>query len=274
MVIDTRGTTWLADLLKFIALASMNKISKPLSLASLSLLLLSWVFSTQTATAYPKPDSSPSFLISQSFKPPSRGTAPPSSGGATRGISCLKPSEKPLTSLLPQSRVGLTYSSNPTFYWYVPQPSAKTAKFLLMGNNDTEVVYETTLNLPSQPGIVSFTLPTSTASLAQNQQYHWYLIIGCSQFDQAANPSVEGWVERVSPEAKIASQLEKADLKTRAQIYAENGIWHEALATVATLRKATSAKPGTIAGWNELLKSVNLEAIAAEPLLELSVSQN
>jgi len=211
--------------------------------------------------------------ISQSFKPPSRGVAPPTAGGATRGESCLK-GRKQLTSLIPQDRLGLTYSGNPTFHWFVPKSPARTAKFLLLGNDDADVVYETTLALPSEAGIVSFTLPEKVPPLEVGQQYHWFLVVGCSQTDQSANPSVEGWVERVSPEPNISSQLEKATPVGRVKIYADNGIWHEAVTALATLRKTSPTDKALLTGWDELLKSVGLEAIAPEPLLNANLSKN
>lgn len=212
------------------------------------------------------------FKISQSFKPPSRGTAPPTAGGATRGESCLK-GRKQLTSLVPQDRLGLTYSGNPTFHWFVPQSPARTAKFLVLGDDDSEVVYETNLALPSESGIVSFTLPQDAQPLEVGKQYHWYLVVGCSQTDQSANPSVEGWVERVSPESQILSQLEKATPAARVKIYADNGIWHEAVTTLATLRKTKPTDQTLLAGWNELMKSVGLGAIAPEPLINANLSK-
>lgn len=256
----------------------MLRTLKPTSLLVFTGIILTGLsLSTAQSQAHPPQPGKRSFQVSQSFKPPSRGTAPPTAGSATRsgtlGNSCLS-SGKQLTSLMPQTRLGLSYRGNPTFYWYVPPSSAKTAKFLLLSNNDADVHYETTLNLPNDPGIVSFALPSTVSPLEVGKQYHWYLVLNCSQNDQSANPSVEGWVERVAPGTDISSQLQKADAKSRARIYAENGIWYEAVATLATLRQTNPQDAATIAGWNELLKSVNLEAIAAEPLVEATLSQN
>ncbi len=229
--------------------------------------------STTAGLAQSTPTVRPPFQISQSFKPPSRGTAPPSAGGATRGETCLT-GDKPLTSLVPPNLVGLTHSSHPTVFWYLPQSPAKTAKFLLLSNDDSDVVFETTLNLPGTAGVVSFTLPEHLPPLEMNKQYHWYLVLGCSQTDQSANPSVEGWVERVTPDAEMVSQLQKADLRQKAKIYAENGIWYEAVMTIAELRRTKPQDATAIAGWQELLKSVKLDAIAAEPLLNTNIGHN
>ncbi|MDX2239561.1 MAG: DUF928 domain-containing protein [Leptolyngbyaceae cyanobacterium bins.302] len=256
----------------------MNRTLKSASLLISTVIVLTGLSLSPTPSeANPTPSRQRSFQISQSFKPPSRGTAPPTAGSATRsgtlGNSCLT-SGKQLTSLMPQTRLGLSYSGNPTFYWYVPPSSAKTAKFILLSNDDADVHYETTLNLPKTSGIVSFALPSTVPPLEVGKQYHWYLVVSCNENDQIANPSLEGWVERVEPTPDLSSQLQKADFKSRARIYAENGIWYEAVTTLATLRQTNPKDAATIAGWNELLKSVNLDAIAAEPLYQATLSQN
>lgn len=255
----------------------INRFTKPAFFLSATFLLSGLAVSTRASNAPTLQSPSTSLttrsqLISQSFKPPRRGTAPPSAGGATRGETCLKGS-KQLTSLMPQARIGLTYSSNPTFYWFVPPSPATAAKFLLLSNDDATVVYETTLSLPSQPGVISFTLP-STTGLEVGKQYHWYLVVRCGETDQGANPSVEGWVERITPESEVSIQLEKATPAERAKLYADNGIWYEAVTTLAELRRTRPDDTIAIAGWTELLKSVGLDAIAAEPLSDRNLSQN
>lgn len=210
--------------------------------------------------------------ISQAFKAPKRGSAPPSAGGATRGETCLKNS-KQFTSLIPQSRIGLTASKNPTFYWYLPKSPATTARFLLLGNDDTDVVYETTLALPNKPGVVSFKLPETAPALEVDKQYHWYLIVKCSQTDQSANPSVEGWVERIQLEPTLSSQLDKADLAGQAKLLADNGVWYDALQASAQFRNQNAGQQKAEAAWAELLRSVGLGEIAKEPLLRVELSK-
>ncbi len=213
------------------------------------------------------------FQISQSFKPPNRGTLPPTAGGATRGNSCVPNHKKPI-SLIPKERLGLTFSANPTFYWHIPSSPAKTAKFLILTGDDVDVVYEATIPLSAKSGIISYVLPKNAPSLEIGKRYHWFLTLDCNPSNPSVNPITEGWTERISPDAALLKQIEKADLKTRASLYADSGIWHEAVTTLATLRRTNPQDSGAIANWNELLKSVGLSAIATEPLVDVTVSQN
>ena len=230
------------------------------------------------ATPAPQPQSGSilqnrgTFQISQSFKPPNRGTPPATAGGATRGNSCVPKNKKPI-SLIPQERLGLTFSANPTFYWHIPSSPAKVAKFLILTGDDVDLVYEATIPLPAKSGIISYALPKNAPPLEIGKSYHWFLTLECNPRDPGVNPVTEGWTERIAPNVTLLKQIEKADFKTRASLYAGNGIWHEAVTAIATLRRTNPQDSGAVDGWNELLKSVGLSAIATEPLLDVTVSQ-
>jgi hypothetical protein len=213
------------------------------------------------------------FQISQSFKPPNRGTPPPTAGGATRGNSCVPNHKKPI-SLIPKDSLGLTFNTNPTFYWHIPSSPAKVATFLILTGDEVDVVYEATIPLPAQSGIISYALPKNAPPLEIGKRYHWFLTLNCNPTDPGVNPITEGWTERIAPDITLLKQLEKADSKTRASLYASSGIWHEAVTTIAALRRTNPKDAGAISGWNELLTSVGLSAIAAEPLFDATVSQN
>lgn len=210
--------------------------------------------------------------LSQAFKAPNRGEAPPSAGGATRGQTCLKDITK-FKSLIPGKLPGLTTNARPTFYWHLPEGPATKANFLLLANKDQDVVYETTVDLPAKAGVMSFTLPKDAPALAPNQQYHWFLVAQCNQKNLSANPSVEGWIERVELEPGLMQQIETADLATRATLLANNGIWYDALAASAQLRTQQADSKEAKAAWAKLLQSVGLNDLVQAPVLSARLSQ-
>ncbi len=231
--------------------------------------------SSQAAIVEPTPHSQQTlkgnWIISQTFRPPNLGNPPATAGGATRGTSCLQ-GKQPFTPLLPQSQIGLTLSSHPTFFWYVPQSSATTAQFVLMTGNDGQVIYETSLTLPTKAGIVSFTLPNTVKPLEIGQRYHGFLMINCSTANRSGNPAAEGWVERAS-RADLSAKIQQTSERELPSLYAEQGIWYEALTSLAHLRQMNPSDPSLTSSWERLLKSVGLETFATAPIVEpLSVS--
>lgn len=219
----------------------------------------------QSSTSqYSLPDH---WKISQAFKPPNRGTPKSTVGGATRG-GCT-PTGQSIVSLMPDTKLGLTFSEHPTFFWYVPAMSAQTAEFLLMGSDDTEVVYQATITLSQAPGIVSFKLPANVApALQSGKTYHWYLSIACNPEDtNSIAASVEGWVERTAPSPDLLKRLNKAAERDRPVMYAEAGIWHEAITALANLRQSNPNNAKINSDWQEMLKSIGLNQIVDQPLV-------
>lgn len=139
-------------------------------------------------------------------------------------------------------------------------------------DEDNKIVYETQVTLPSQAGVVSFSLPdTGTlAPLKVGKPYKWYFSIVHSFDNGSKDHLVQGWIQRVSPSPDLSRKLEQAASKNRLALYAAAGIWHDTLATLAELRRSTPNDATLVQQWEELLKSeaVELNAIAKEPLLE------
>lgn len=212
-------------------------------------------------------------LISQTFKPPKRGSPPVSAGGSTRGSFCIS-GKQLVTPLIPTNKLGLTFAERPKFFWYIPQTSVKTAKFILLADKDQKVFYETTLTLPNKPGIISHTLPESSPALTIGKTYHWYLTLVCHPQDFSANPRVEGWVERIQPESSLSAKLASAEARKLPYLYAEAGIWYEALTAVAQLRYSEPKNLRYVLNWRQFLKSVGLNAIASQPLLDCCQAEN
>ncbi len=246
---------------------------------SLSVALSAWAIavglttttSSQAAIVTPTPISQTAlkgnWIISQTFRPPNLGNPPATAGGATRGGACLKGTQR-FTALLPQSQIGLTLSGHPTFFWYVPQSPATTAQFLLMNRNDSQVVYETTLTLPTKAGIVSFKLPDTVQPLEVGQRYHWFLTINCNTIDRNGNPNADGWVERAAPNAGLSEKIQQTAERDLPTLYADQGIWYEALTSLAQLRQANPSDSSLTANWEKFLKSAGLGTFATEPLVE------
>lgn len=212
--------------------------------------------------------SAPLLAIAQEYHPPKRGIPGRREGAGTRG-TCLR-GPKLLMPLAPSDSFSATVSNSPTFFWYVPKTAAQTAEFALLDEND-RTLYKTTVALSSTPGVISITVPASvTASvLTVGTDFYWQLSILCDPSQPSINPFVEGVVQRIKPPAALASQLKKASLHERSTLYATNGIWQDAIATLAQERCAKPQDQRVIASWTRLLQSVHLEDYAETPLTQV-----
>lgn len=208
---------------------------------------------------------------SRVFKPPSRqgtpkGTVPAGSRG------CPQAARNPLTALVPvtkypdetELRWGLTTQDHPTFWFYVPYQtqSIRAAKFLLR-DRANRTIYQTSVTLTKTPGIVSFSLPATAPPLKNNQWYRLSLLIDVSCITNPDSQEVaQAWVKRETLTPVLLSQLDKATTLQKAILYAQNGIWFEALTTTAQLHRSNSQDTQ----WYILLQSAGLETFADEPI--------
>lgn len=194
-------------------------------------------------------------------------------GGAKRG-TC--PSVDPqLTALVPFTKEnsvtnvwGLTTEANPIFWFYVPytKDSAYPTEFVLQ-DEDSNPIYTEAIALPAQPGVISISLPANAPSLKIGKQYHWFLNIYCDSDQPSAPIYIEGVIKRVNLKPAIAQQLQTATPRQQFTIYVQNGIWYNALSTLAQLRQQNPQDAALKTEWKNLLSSISLDDVADKPIL-------
>jgi len=188
-------------------------------------------------------------------------------GGGFRGSRCVQ-DNKPLTALIPQESANLTTANFPTWFFYIPQNSAKNAVFRLVDEEDKEI-YQTNVEIPHKPGVISVSIPpTSTSSkLAVGKSYSWYFSLVCDPEDLSKNEFVGGVTQRIAPSPDLVTKLKNAKtMFDRANIYAQAGIWQETLTILAQLRRDNPNNSDLAKIWANLLQQVGLKEIAEEPL--------
>lgn len=190
-------------------------------------------------------------------------------GGASRCPDC-KNINLPLTALVPgdnsKSFLALTSTEYPTFWFYVPYALTPehSVEFVLQDAADN-YIYKTTFTAPGTPvGVVSIPLPADGAPLEIGKRYHWTFLIQ----DPSNFVFVQGFVQQVTQNSTLTSQLKAATPQERIALYAANGIWHETLTTLAELRRMNPEDARLAADWVNLLQSVGLDNIATEPIVQ------
>lgn len=203
------------------------------------------------------------------FDPPGSDKPDDTAGGASRGSGC--PQEVVITGgcvvpLMPGNRDGLTVTGRPTFFIYVPQNSVKEVFFSLVDQNNKNI-YQTRIALTGKSGILQFTLPENAPSLEVGKNYRWAFVVVGEQGLRPDSPGIQGRIRRIEPDSALLSQLQNISPIERAALYGKKGIWHETLASLAQARKLQPTDANLVSQWEQLLKSVGLEAIASQPLL-------
>lgn len=177
-----------------------------------------------------------------------------------------------LTAIVPQAKVGprekvwgMTIDSHPTFWFYVPVPmNVRTPiQFVLLDQDGNKVYSETFKPLLTPAGIIHITLPLSSPGLKEKQSYRWGLSIDCDPINKKETVSVRGMIYRTSLTAALQNQLEQIDKpRDRAMFYAKNGIWFDALTTLARQSSPWETPDATVVeAWSALLKQGNIQDV-------------
>jgi Domain of Unknown Function (DUF928) len=201
------------------------------------------------------------------FNPPKDLAPKKSTGGASRDASTCSANiatntTESVTPLLPKTNIGLTLTQLPTILIYVPQTKAKKAMFTLQDEQGKQY-YQTTLSIPAKRGVMAIKLPSSVPELKTGKNYQWSLVMICTQELEPDSPWVNGWIRRVESQYNFNHQ---SPLEVAAQL-ARMGIWYDSLATLAELKRKQPNNLTIGTYWQELLKSVDLNAIANEQLI-------
>ncbi|MEH2237651.1 DUF928 domain-containing protein [Nostoc sp.] len=219
--------------------------------------------------------------------PPDRGATGDRGGAASRGcgvgnqsVIALVPVYKETlkqgqTEAVSVTKVwGLTTEEYPTFWFFFPykKSAINSIEFVLKDESSKlgQTLYRTTVTIPEVPGIISIPLSATTPPLQVDKMYHWFfkMKIICNPQQPPEREYVEGWVQRVNLNPKLVDGPKQATPQQRVKLYAENGIWYDALTTLAELRLAKPQDPTLAVEWVNLLKSVDLENLAKQPLLK------
>ncbi len=196
-------------------------------------------------------------------------------GGARRG-TC--PDVKPeLTALVPFTEQppsvtnvwGFTTVERPTLWFYIPYTKASVNRAeLVLQDDNSHQIYNSAIALPNQPGVFSVPFSAKAPPLAVGKRYRWFFnVYGCDPQKPNSAIYVEGVIQRVNLNQAVAQQLKTAQPRQRVAIYAKNGIWHEALTTLAELRRQNPQDAALQAQWKDLLQAIGLSDVAAKPLV-------
>jgi hypothetical protein len=176
--------------------------------------------------------------------------------------------EKRITALVTEEPIGLTASERPTLWFYIPYPStpALSVEFVLRDERKKDI-YQTTLPVPGK-GIVSVPLPETVSPLESGKTYQWVFAVICDPADRMKDDLVKGKVTREALKPEVQSQLEAATSeRDRVIIYAENGLWYEAVTLLAELRRRSPEDKTFAEDWADLLGDVGLADMATEPFV-------
>lgn len=198
--------------------------------------------------------------------PPSNGQPRTTRAGGKRDQLCNQTTPTtPLRLLLPPSNEGHTTAAHPSFQVYIPETAAQNV-FWKLEDQEGQYHYHTVQSIPQGSGIVTVKMPETAPALESGQSFKVSLAVICGTALDPSDPVVEGWITRIAPTSTLVANPEMS--LARVADYAQNGVWFDAVNTLAELLRSQPNNPAIETAWEELLTSVGLESIETAKLLE------
>lgn len=205
--------------------------------------------------------------------PPEDGTPSTTRGAGSRddrrcsqdssSIALNQTTEKlSLTALVPGNHSGLTWSARPTLWVYVPQTSARQIVLSIREGNRFHT--QRFAPLTGQSGIIGIQATEDSPPLEVGKTYQWAIVLVCGERPSPNDPVVTALIRRQQSTEPLNTQ----NALQRASRYSEQGIWYDALTTLAEAKRSQPNNAELDKTWTSFLTqpSVGLGAIAAEPL--------
>jgi hypothetical protein len=204
-------------------------------------------------------------VLTANFSPSNSGVPGGTAGGGSRGGgACPTDSVNygaSLTPLLAANAQNLTTHGQPTFLVYIDN-TAVAQLFLRVSDSEGSYDYQTLLPISEESGILKISLPDHAPALSVGSTYQWSLAMICGESLRPDDPFIQGTIQRIDP----LTDLQSSEMEQVAQ-FAEQGIWYDAMSTLADLRYANPDNTDMQSAWVSLLNHVGLEELATEPLL-------
>jgi hypothetical protein len=232
----------------------MNPITAFGLLLTLILAPFTTLLSAQEATGSSAVKSSAGFA----YRPPLRGAPASRVGGGSRGVGEITLE----LSVLAPDHTGLTTKSQPTLYWYISKPANARLDVTVINDEEIDPILENVVGTPKSAGIQQLDLATVGTKLEPGIEYRWFVSVTPDEGQRSNDVIASGTIQYNPPGADLETRIAKADERTLASIYAENGVWYDAIDSIS---RAIQNNPGDAtlrAQRAGLLEQVGLKAAA------------
>ena len=190
------------------------------------------------------------------YSPPSRGAPGGRIGGGTRGGG----QNVFVLSVLAPDHSAFTTSEQPSLYWFISKPTSLPVELTVMDPQGVQPILETRVPAPVKAGIQPVRLADYNVHLAPGAAYRWFVAVIPDADRRSKDILAGGAIERVDLQQDVKAKLAKASEKEIPFIYAQAGLWYDALKSISDLIDAAPQDQELHNQRAALLKQVGLPA--------------
>lgn len=192
------------------------------------------------------------------YKPPMRGAPASRIGGGTRGTG----KDNFVLSVLAPDHTGLSSQAQPTLYWYASGPSTTKLEVTVIAEVAERPVLRENFEV-TRGGVQSFDLAKHGITLKPDTEYEWFVSAVPDPAQRSKDITSGGTIRRVAPDPAVQARVAAAGERQAPFIYAEAGLWYDAIDALSRLIKRYPNDSELQAQREVLLKQVGLPSIAS-----------
>jgi hypothetical protein len=169
-------------------------------------------------------------------------------------------------NVLAPGDTGYTTQEKPTIYWFASQPIDKPVEITITSTESLQdaatPVFEITLQPPIAKGIHAFRLADHGIALKPGVEYQWFVAVVRNPAQRSNDVLAGGTIKRVT-DSPVQAQLKQASPAQAAALYAEAGIWYDAIDQLSRQISADQSNRELRERRAALLEQVGLREAAA-----------
>ncbi len=248
-------------------------------MASLSISL--WILGTGVATAEDQTADTSTAVKKEMprYRPFVKGQPLRREGGGSRSVKGFRPMVQgkpvrregggsrsdvsttlPIIALLSPESTGYTVSAQPDLYWFISGEWKGPVRYVLDNEDEDEPLLDETVDsFSGKTGIHALSLKQYEVKLKPDVEYQWTISLIVDPDNYSGNIVANGAIQRVEAPSDLSEQLQ-AD--TPHFVYAEQGFWFDAIATLSHLIDSSPQNKSLRRQRANLLEQVNLPTVA------------
>lgn len=169
----------------------------------------------------------------------------------------------PALYVLVPDQAALTTHEAPTLFWYQAAGANTRFELTVTEPKNPQPVLKLTTDKSEKAGIHRVSLAKQNVSLKPGVTYKWTVAWVPKLDNRSLNVVAGGSIQRVEPDAKLASALEGVSPAEQAGVFAQNGIWYDALEALSNAIEAAPEDHQLRVMRADLLDQAGLKAVAA-----------
>jgi hypothetical protein len=159
------------------------------------------------------------------YKAPLRGAPGGRLSGGTRGIE----NNMLYFALLAPRHTGLTFSEQPTLYWFSSEATKCPVELTILMGKEMKSILRVRITDAAQAGFHPIHLADHGIRLQAGVRYQCFVSMLTDPEHASRDIIAGGAIERIAYPDNFQKKLKETDIKRIPHVYAEEGIWYDAL---------------------------------------------